>query len=180
MQKECNFFAIEEGIVPGGGGALVHLSMFVPAIKEKFDDADERLGADIVQKALVAPASLIAHNAGVEGEVLAQFTEMTNRYAQEMQAVDGEKKHTQRKRRTKHTLWETEFHIPHGVNSGAPAYHYTKEQLGAVIFGCKHETMGECLRNWRMALTNSSSRLSTESSAGEDEKEDDNKDEDED
>ncbi|KAF9617891.1 hypothetical protein IFM89_039110 [Coptis chinensis] len=35
--------------------ALVHLSMFVPAIKEKFDDADEWLGADIVQKALVAP-----------------------------------------------------------------------------------------------------------------------------
>ncbi|KAF9593233.1 hypothetical protein IFM89_020901, partial [Coptis chinensis] len=66
--KNATFAAIEEGIVPGGGAALVHLSMFVPAIKEKFDDADERLGADIVQKALVAPASLIAHNAGVEGE----------------------------------------------------------------------------------------------------------------
>ncbi|MBO8631025.1 molecular chaperone GroEL, partial [Staphylococcus aureus] len=64
--------AIEEGIVPGGGAAVVHLSAFVPAIKDKLDDADERLGADIIQKALVAPAALIAHNAGVEGEVVVE------------------------------------------------------------------------------------------------------------
>ncbi|KAF9623882.1 hypothetical protein IFM89_005650 [Coptis chinensis] len=38
MQRMQLFFAIEEGIVHGGGAALVHLSMFVPAIKEKFDD----------------------------------------------------------------------------------------------------------------------------------------------
>ncbi|PIA26837.1 hypothetical protein AQUCO_08700015v1 [Aquilegia coerulea] len=68
--KNATFAAIEEGIVPGGGAALVHLSMFVPAIKDKLEDTDERLGADIVQKALVAPASLIANNAGVEGEVV--------------------------------------------------------------------------------------------------------------
>ncbi|KAF9614685.1 hypothetical protein IFM89_019813 [Coptis chinensis] len=49
--KNATFAAIEERIVPGGGAALVHLSMFVLAIKEKLDDADERLGADIVQKA---------------------------------------------------------------------------------------------------------------------------------
>ncbi|CAN0898921.1 RuBisCO large subunit-binding protein subunit alpha, chloroplastic [Linum grandiflorum] len=70
--KNATFAAIEEGIVPGGGAALVHLSTLVPAIKEKIDDADERLGADIVQKALVAPASLIAQNAGVEGEVVVE------------------------------------------------------------------------------------------------------------
>ncbi|KAF5937699.1 hypothetical protein HYC85_025205 [Camellia sinensis] len=68
--KNATFAAIEEGIVPGGGAALVHLSTCVPAIKDKLEDADERLGADIVQKALVAPASLIAQNAGVEGEVV--------------------------------------------------------------------------------------------------------------
>ncbi|KAK8443609.1 hypothetical protein SEVIR_9G002900v4 [Setaria viridis] len=68
--KNATFAAIEEGIVPGGGAAYVHLSTFVPAIKETLDDPEERLGADIIQKALVAPAALIAHNAGVEGEVI--------------------------------------------------------------------------------------------------------------
>ncbi|XP_052884383.1 ruBisCO large subunit-binding protein subunit alpha isoform X2 [Gossypium arboreum] len=70
--KNATFAAIEEGIVPGGGAALVHLSSCVPAIKEKLEDADERLGADIVQKALVAPALLIAQNAGMEGEVVVE------------------------------------------------------------------------------------------------------------
>ncbi|KAJ0817502.1 putative chaperonin Cpn60/TCP-1 family, groEL-like apical domain superfamily [Helianthus annuus] len=70
--KNATFAAIEEGIVPGGGAAFVHLSMLVPAIKDKLEDADERLGADIIQKALVAPASLIAQNAGVEGEVVVE------------------------------------------------------------------------------------------------------------
>jgi chaperonin GroEL (HSP60 family) len=50
--KNATFAAIEEGIVPGGGAALVHLSTCVPAIKDKIEDADERLGADIVQKVI--------------------------------------------------------------------------------------------------------------------------------
>ncbi|CAL0334024.1 unnamed protein product [Lupinus luteus] len=70
--KNATFAAIEEGIVPGGGTALVHLSAYVPAIKETIEDPEERLGADIVQKALVAPASLIAQNAGIEGEVVVE------------------------------------------------------------------------------------------------------------
>ncbi|XP_047068749.1 ruBisCO large subunit-binding protein subunit alpha, chloroplastic isoform X2 [Lolium rigidum] len=68
--KNATFAAIEEGIVPGGGAAYVHLSTCVPAIKETIEDHDERLGADIIQKALLAPAALIANNAGVEGEVV--------------------------------------------------------------------------------------------------------------
>ncbi|XP_060169475.1 ruBisCO large subunit-binding protein subunit alpha [Lycium barbarum] len=70
--KNATFAAIEEGIVPGGGAAFVHLSTCVPAIKDKLEDADEKLGADIVQKALVAPAALIAQNAGIEGEVVVE------------------------------------------------------------------------------------------------------------
>ncbi|KAL2938418.1 RuBisCO large subunit-binding protein subunit alpha chloroplastic [Bienertia sinuspersici] len=70
--KNATFAAIEEGIVPGGGAALVHLSTCVPSIKDKLEDADERLGADIVQKALLSPASLIACNAGIEGEVVVE------------------------------------------------------------------------------------------------------------
>ncbi|GJS17561.1 pumilio homolog 12-like protein [Tanacetum coccineum] len=65
---------VRAGTVPGRGAAFVHLSTrtsesTVPAIKEKIEDAEERLGADIIQKALVAQASLVAQNAGVEGEV---------------------------------------------------------------------------------------------------------------
>ena len=48
--KNATFAAIEEGIVPGGGAALVHLSTLVPAIKDKLEDAEEKLGADIIQK----------------------------------------------------------------------------------------------------------------------------------
>ncbi|XBI74408.1 hypothetical protein VPH35_067959 [Triticum aestivum] len=51
--KNATFAAIEEGIVPGGGAAYVHLSTLVPAIKEKLDDPEERLGADIIQKVLL-------------------------------------------------------------------------------------------------------------------------------
>ncbi|XP_020596489.1 ruBisCO large subunit-binding protein subunit alpha, chloroplastic-like [Phalaenopsis equestris] len=70
--KNATFAAIEEGIVPGGGADFVHLPTFVPSIKEKLEDPDERIGADIVQKALVSPAALIAHNAGDEGEVVVE------------------------------------------------------------------------------------------------------------
>ena len=38
--------------MPGGGAALVHLSEYVPAIKAKLEDAEERCGADIVQKVI--------------------------------------------------------------------------------------------------------------------------------
>lgn len=53
--KNATFAAIEEGIVPGGGTALVHLSTCVPAIKARLEDADEKLGADIVQKVTTIP-----------------------------------------------------------------------------------------------------------------------------
>ncbi|KAG6435194.1 hypothetical protein SASPL_100064 [Salvia splendens] len=75
--KNATFAAIEEGIVPGGGAALVHLSGHVPTIKDTLEDADKRLGADIIQKALIAPASLIAQNAGVEGEVIVEKVRST-------------------------------------------------------------------------------------------------------
>ncbi|KAJ0259027.1 hypothetical protein HA466_0077200 [Hirschfeldia incana] len=41
--KNATFAAIEESIVPGGGATLVHLSTVIPSIKEKLEDADERL-----------------------------------------------------------------------------------------------------------------------------------------
>lgn len=48
--KNATFAAIEEGIVPGGGAALVHLSGHVPTITDTLEDPDKCLGADIIQK----------------------------------------------------------------------------------------------------------------------------------
>lgn len=56
----------------GGGAALLHLSELVPAFKDTLTDEEEKLGADIVMKALRAPARIIAENAGTEGEVVVQ------------------------------------------------------------------------------------------------------------
>lgn len=62
--KNATFAAVEEGVVPGGGAALLHLSELVPAFKDSLEDAEEKLGAEIVMKALRAPARIIAENAG--------------------------------------------------------------------------------------------------------------------
>ncbi|KAL4439015.1 hypothetical protein ABPG77_006952 [Micractinium sp. CCAP 211/92] len=70
--KNATFAAVEEGIVPGGGAALLHLSELVPAFKETLTHPEEAIGADIVMKALRSPCRMIADNAGVEGEVIVQ------------------------------------------------------------------------------------------------------------
>ena len=59
--------AIEEGIVAGGGSALIHA---VSAIDELNLEGDEATGASIVRKAAVEPLRWIAENAGVQGYVV--------------------------------------------------------------------------------------------------------------
>ena len=66
--------AIEEGVVAGGGTALVRAKTSVASVVEKLD-GDERTGATIVLRALDAPARLIADNAGLEGAVVVQQLE---------------------------------------------------------------------------------------------------------
>jgi chaperonin GroEL len=62
--------AVEEGIVPGGGVALLRC---VPAIDAlKLQDEDERIGVDIVRKAIESPLRALASNAGVEGSIIVQ------------------------------------------------------------------------------------------------------------
>ena len=70
--KNATFAAVEEGIVPGGGAALLHLSELVPEFKATLTEPEEAMGADIVMKALRAPCRAIAKNAGIEGEVIVQ------------------------------------------------------------------------------------------------------------
>jgi len=59
--------AIEEGIVPGGGVALLWASK---AIKTKGDNEDQEAGINIVRRALQSPIRQIAENAGVEGSIV--------------------------------------------------------------------------------------------------------------
>ena len=60
--------AVEEGIVAGGGVAFMDA---VPALDTvEIDDPEEKIGVDIVKKALTAPVATIAKNAGFEGAVV--------------------------------------------------------------------------------------------------------------
>jgi chaperonin GroEL len=61
--------AVEEGIVPGGGVALLRAAGEVAKLKLP---RDERIGADIVLRALEEPARMIAENAGFEGSVVVE------------------------------------------------------------------------------------------------------------
>jgi len=60
--------AVEEGIVPGGGATLLHISKKLSDIK--FDNEAQKAGIKIVIKALESPARQIADNAGVDGSVV--------------------------------------------------------------------------------------------------------------
>jgi chaperonin GroEL len=60
--------AVEEGIVPGGGVALLRAKKAVDALKS--DNADITAGIKIVSKALEAPIRQIVENAGVEGSIV--------------------------------------------------------------------------------------------------------------
>src|SRR5690349_14790225 len=61
--------ALEEGIVPGGGVALLNAS---DAVKLDDFESDERTGARIVLRALEEPLRQLSHNAGLEGSVVVQ------------------------------------------------------------------------------------------------------------
>ena len=62
--------AVEEGIIPGGGVALIRAIPGLAAIKET--DSEVLVGINIVRKALEAPLRQIAENSGVEGSVIVQ------------------------------------------------------------------------------------------------------------
>ena len=54
----------EEGIVPGGGTALVYASRSLEAVKQRAENFDQKVGVGIIQKAIRVPAATIANNAG--------------------------------------------------------------------------------------------------------------------
>jgi chaperonin GroEL len=65
--------AVEEGIIPGGGVAIIRAARKVlDGVAKKADNDDQRIGVEIVRRAVEAPIKQIAENAGVDGSVVAQ------------------------------------------------------------------------------------------------------------
>jgi chaperonin GroEL len=62
--------AVEEGIVPGGGVALIRCAHVLDGLKHA--NQDEKLGFDIIRRALESPLRIIAANSGVEGSIVVQ------------------------------------------------------------------------------------------------------------
>jgi chaperonin GroEL len=69
--------AVEEGIVPGGGVALLYAAKILDKLQP--ENEDQRVGIDIVRRALRTPARQIAENAGVDGSiVIGKLSEQKN------------------------------------------------------------------------------------------------------
>ena len=62
--------AVEEGIVPGGGVALIRAQRALKGIK--LEDHDEQIGIDIIRRSLEEPMRMIAYNAGAEGSIVVE------------------------------------------------------------------------------------------------------------
>ena len=62
--------AVEEGIVPGGGVALIRCLSVLESLKAI--NSDEQIGIDIVKRAVEEPTRALARNAGVEGSIVVQ------------------------------------------------------------------------------------------------------------
>src|SRR6202161_625347 len=80
--------AVEEGIVPGGGVALLRASEALKAIRTKNDD--QKTGVEIVRKALSWPARQIAINAGEDGSVIVGKILEKDQYAYGFDSQTGE------------------------------------------------------------------------------------------
>ena len=80
--------AVEEGILPGGGVALLRASEVLKKIRTQNDD--QKTGVEIVRKALSSPARQIALNAGEDGSVIVGKILEKDQYAYGFDAQSGE------------------------------------------------------------------------------------------
>jgi len=80
--------AVEEGILPGGGVALARAVAVLETIKPANDD--QRVGVEIVRRALTAPVRQIATNAGVDGSIIVGKLNDSNDYSVGYDAAKGE------------------------------------------------------------------------------------------
>src|SRR5204863_3342070 len=80
--------AVEEGIVPGGGVALLRASQHLKGLRTKNDD--QKTGVEIVRKALSSPARQIAINSGEDGSVIVGKILEKDQYSYGFDAQSGE------------------------------------------------------------------------------------------
>lgn len=81
--------AVEEGIVPGGGTALLNVLSAVQAEMDKFE-GDAKTGVDIIIRALEEPLRQIAYNAGIDGSVIVDKVKNSNKKGYGYDALKGE------------------------------------------------------------------------------------------
>jgi chaperonin GroEL len=82
--------AIEEGVVPGGGVALLRAQQAILDLADKLDNSDEATGARIVARAVEEPLKQIAVNAGLEGGVVVDKVKHLKNKAEGLNAATGE------------------------------------------------------------------------------------------
>jgi chaperonin GroEL len=80
--------AVEEGILPGGGVALLRATEVLKKVRTQNDD--QKVGVDIVRRALSAPARQIALNAGEDGSIIVGKILEKDQYAFGFDAQNGE------------------------------------------------------------------------------------------
>ncbi len=80
--------AVEEGILPGGGVALLRSVKALENLKAPNDD--QRVGIDIIRRAIEAPVRQIAENAGAEGSIIVGKLRETSEFAYGWNAQTGE------------------------------------------------------------------------------------------
>lgn len=81
--------AVEEGILPGGGVAVLRARRAIDKAR-KSATGDEKIGCDIIHRALVAPIKQIAENCGLDGSIVAQKVEEASDDAFGFNAMSGE------------------------------------------------------------------------------------------
>ncbi len=78
---------VEEGMIPGGGTVFINVA---PTIDELKLEGDEKVGAQIVKRALEEPLRQIAYNAGLEGSVVVEKVKNENKQGWGLEVVSGE------------------------------------------------------------------------------------------
>jgi chaperonin GroEL len=78
---------VEEGMIPGGGTVFINVA---PVVDELDLSGDEKVGAQIVKRALEEPLRQIAYNAGLEGSVIVEKVKAENKKGWGLEVVSGE------------------------------------------------------------------------------------------
>ena len=82
--------AVEEGVLPGGGVSVIRTRKALDRLAKSLTNDDEKVGVDIVRRALSAPIKQIATNAGLDGSIVAQKVEETTDQNFGFNALTGE------------------------------------------------------------------------------------------